>query len=151
MPNLSELYQEMILDHNKSPHNFGTLPDANRSALGHNPLCGDQMTLYLHLGEDGRIESIAFQGKGCAIFKASASMMTDAVKGKSADEALTLFHRVHGVMTGPPDEKPDTAGLGKLAVFAGVREYPARVKCAALAWRTLESALTRSESPAKTE
>lgn len=151
MSNLSELYQEMILDHNKSPHNYGSLPDANRSAIGHNPLCGDQMTLYLHVGAEDRIESIAFQGRGCAIFKASASMMTDAVKGKSIDEALSLFRRVHDVMTGPPDVKPDTSGLGKLAVFAGVREFPVRVKCAALSWRALESALSRSEAPAKTE
>jgi nitrogen fixation NifU-like protein len=151
MSHLKDLYQEVILDHNRSPRNFGTLPDANRSAIGHNPLCGDQMTLYVHLAENGTIESIAFQGKGCAIFKASASLMTEAVKGKPERVALELFHVFHEILTGPPDLKPDMKSLGKLAVFSGVREFPARVKCATLAWHTLESALTRAEQPASTE
>lgn len=148
---LKDLYQEVILDHNKAPRNFGTLPDANRSAIGHNPLCGDQMTLYVHVGENGTIESIAFQGKGCAIFKASASLMTESVKGKSEASALELFHKFHEVLTGPPDQQADMKSMGKLAVFSGVREFPARVKCATLAWHTLESALTRADQPASTE
>ena len=152
MDGLSELYQEVILDHNRAPHNYRRLPNANRTALGHNPLCGDQLTLYMDL-EEGVIEDVSFLGAGCAISKASASIMTDALKGKTVEEAEALFARFHDLLTGPPDvkaAKADTAGLGKLAVFAGVREFPVRVKCATLAWHTAQSAL-HGESSASTE
>ncbi len=150
MTALTDLYQEVILDHNKTPRNFGVLPDANRSAVGHNPLCGDQLVLQLKL-EDGAIAGIAFQGKGCAISKASASLMTEAVKGKTVEEAERLFQRFHELLTGPPDVKADARSLGKLAVFSGVREVPVRVKCATLSWHTLEKALSGSDTPASTE
>lgn len=139
---LKALYQEVILDHNKSPRNFRAMEGANRSALGHNPLCGDQLTLYVKVDDD-TIRDIAFQGKGCAISKASASLLTESVKGKTTADAEALFTRFHELLTGPPDVKADTQGkvLGKLTVFAGVREFPVRVKCATLAWHTLHSAL----------
>lgn len=140
MTDLAELYQELILDHNRAPRNFGTIPDPNRKALGHNPLCGDQFTVFAKV-EDGVVREVVFQGKGCAISKASASLMTEAVKGKTVAEAEALFGRFHELVTAPPHTKADTKGLGKLAVFAGVREYPARVKCASLAWHTLHAAL----------
>ncbi len=143
MADLKELYQEVILDHNKAPRNFRALPDADRTAVGHNPLCGDQLTVYLKIA-DGKISDLAFQGKGCAISKASASLMTEALKGKSVDEAESLFGKFHDLLTGPPDVKAEeriTKGLGKLAVFSGVREFPVRVKCATLCWHTLKSAL----------
>lgn len=144
MTDLAELYQQVILDHNRSPRNFGTIPDPNRKALGHNPLCGDQLTVFLRV-EDGVVREVAFQGKGCAISKASASLMTEAVKGKTEAEAEALFGRFHDLLTGPPDVKGDASGLGKLAVFSGVREFPARVKCATLAWHTLHTALEGQE------
>ncbi len=150
MTELRDLYQEVILDHNKSPHNYREMADASRIALGHNPLCGDKMKLYVRI-EDDRVADVAFQGSGCAISKASASIMTDAVKGKTLAEAEALYGRFHDLLTGPPDVKADGAGLGKLAVFAGVREFPARVKCATLAWHTLESALKGEQIVAKTE
>ncbi len=146
----AELYQELILDHNRTPRNFGVLTDANRSAVGHNPLCGDQLVVQLKV-EDDRIVSVAFQGKGCAISKASASLMTEAVKGTTVSEAETLFRLFHDLLTGPPDVRADGKGLGKLAVFAGVREFPVRVKCATLSWHTLDKALSGSDSPATTE
>jgi nitrogen fixation NifU-like protein len=150
MSQLTDLYQEVILDHNKSPRNFGTLPDANHTALGHNPLCGDQLTVYAKV-EDGVIRQISFIGKGCAISKASASLMTEALKGKSESDAEQLFTRFHDLLTGPPDVKADGKGLGKLAVFSGVREFPVRVKCATLAWHTLKQALSGSPAVASTE
>jgi nitrogen fixation NifU-like protein len=150
MSDLSDLYQEVILDHNRRPRNFGTLTDATRIANGHNPLCGDKLKLYLKLSGD-RIESIMFEGSGCAISKASASLMTDAVKGHSKVEALELFDRFHQVVTTPMDETIDEESVGKLAVLAGVREYPARVKCASLAWHTLKAALEGADEPVKTE
>ena len=116
------------------------MADASRIALGHNPLCGDKMKLYVRI-EGDRIADVAFQGSGCAISKASASIMTDAVKGKTLAEAEALYGKFHDLLTGPPDVKADGAGLGKLAVFSGVREFPARVKCATLAWHTLETIL----------
>lgn len=140
MADLRELYQEVILDHNRAPRNFHAIPDADHSAVGRNPLCGDQLTVYLKLAED-RIADVAFEGKGCAISKASASLMTDALKGKTVAEAETLFGRFHDLLTGPPDVKGDAKGLGKLAVFSGVREFPVRVKCATLCWHTFKSAL----------
>jgi nitrogen fixation protein NifU and related proteins len=150
MTALRDLYQEVILDHNKSPHNYREMADATRLALGHNPLCGDKLKLYVKI-EGDRIADVAFQGSGCAISKASASIMTDAIKGSTVEEAETLYGKFHELLTGPSDVKADGAGLGKLAVFSGVREFPARVKCATLAWHTLESALKNQEQVAKTE
>ncbi len=149
MTALSDLYQEVILDHNKTPRNFRTVEGATHSGLGHNPLCGDQLALYVKV-EDGVIRDIGFQGKGCAISKASASLMTEAVKGKTIEEAEALFARFHDLLTGPPDVKADARSFGKLAVFSGVREFPARVKCATLSWHTLHTALSGG-SPASTE
>ncbi|HEX7616728.1 MAG TPA: SUF system NifU family Fe-S cluster assembly protein [Thermoanaerobaculia bacterium] len=150
MTDLRDLYQEVILDHNKSPRNYREMADASRIALGHNPLCGDKMKLYVRI-EGDRIADVAFQGSGCAISKASASIMTDTVKGKTLAEAGTLYGQFHELLTGPPDVKTDGAGLGKLAVFSGVREFPARVKCATLAWHTLQTALKNQQEVAKTE
>jgi nitrogen fixation NifU-like protein len=150
MQDLHDLYQEVILDHNKRPRNYGPLPDATQSAKGHNPLCGDRLTLALKIVGD-RIESVAFEGSGCAISKASASLMTDEVKGRTIDEATALFDRFHQMVTTPIDQPVDEGALGKLAVLAGVREFPARVKCASLAWHTLKAALTNAQEPAKTE
>jgi nitrogen fixation protein NifU and related proteins len=138
MSDLRDLYQEVILEHSKAPRNFHDLADANHKAEGFNPLCGDQYTVFLHMDGD-KVRDISFQGAGCAISKASASMMTQIVKGKSREEAEKLFARFHGLVTG--QEPPKTGeDLGKLAVFAGVSEYPARVKCATLAWHTLHAA-----------
>jgi nitrogen fixation NifU-like protein len=150
MSDLTELYQEVILDHNKRPRNFGVLPDATHRALGHNPLCGDKLTLYLQIDGD-RIAGVSFEGSGCAISKASASLMTDAVKGQSIDDVTAMFDAFHKMVTTPIDEPVDESKVGKLAVLAGVREFPARVKCASLAWHTLKAALTSSPLPAKTE
>jgi nitrogen fixation protein NifU and related proteins len=148
MSDLRELYQQVILDHNRKPRNFRTLPDANRTSEGFNPLCGDQIKLYLKV-EDGLIKEAAFQGAGCAISKASASMMTASVVGKPVAEAEALFHRVHAMLT---EESNGGAGeLGKLAIFAGVREFPSRIKCATLAWHTLLAALRGAAEPVSTE
>lgn len=140
MSELSELYQEVILDHSKAPHNFRALMGAGRKAEGYNPLCGDQITIYLKLSGD-TIRDISFEGKGCAISKASASIMTDAVKNKSRREVQGLYDQFHQLVTGPPGQTVDEATLGKLAAFSGVCEFPTRVKCAILAWHTLRSAL----------
>ncbi len=140
MSELSELYQEVILDHNRRPRNFRTIEHPSHRAQGHNPLCGDRLSLYLQV-DDGQISDVAFQGSGCAISKASASLMTDAVKGHSVAEAQQLFERFHRMVTTPPDQPVES--LGKLAVLAGVREFPVRVKCASLAWHTLKAALDR--------
>jgi nitrogen fixation NifU-like protein len=147
---LNELYQEVILDHNRKPRNFRKLAGANRTARGHNPLCGDQITLYLML-EEGVIADVAFEGLGCAISKASASLMTAAVKGKSVAEAAALFEDFHEMVTGAPGAPIDAGRLGKLAAFSGVSEFPARVKCATLAWHTLKGALEAREEPISTE
>ena len=133
---LRDLYQEVILDHNRRPRNFGTLPDANRSAEGNNPLCGDRVTVYLRV-EDDRVRGISFQGSGCAISTASASLMTEALRGRTVAEAHALFDGFRALVT----QGTDAGELGKLAVFTGVREFPIRVKCATLAWHTLEAAL----------
>ena len=140
MSELSELYQQVILDHNKKPRNFRKLESANHSAEGFNPLCGDQLTVYLNL-EDDAVKEISFEGSGCAISKAAASMMTQAVKGKSKQEAEQLFTEFHGMVTGELDEEATTNGLGNLKIFSGVREFPVRVKCASLPWHTLHAAL----------
>lgn len=150
MSDLRELYQEVILDHSKRPRNFRKIEDANRHSEGYNPLCGDRVTLYLNL-EDGVVQDISFQGSGCAISTASASMLTESLKGKTIAQAEALFQRFHELVTGPPDETPDVEGLGKLAVFAGVREFPIRVKCASLPWHTLRAALAGEDKPVSTE
>ena len=144
MSELSELYQQVILDHNKKPRNFRKLESANHSAEGYNPLCGDHLTVYLDL-EDGAVKEIAFEGSGCAISKAAASMMTQAVKGKSKEQAEELFSEFHSMVTGELDEETQENSLGNLKIFAGVREFPVRVKCATLAWHTLHAALNNEE------
>ena len=142
MSELSDLYQEVILDHNRRPRNFHALAGASHGAEGYNPLCGDRLTLYLKVDGD-TIEEVSFEGAGCAISKASASMMTDALKGRSIAEADALFDRFHRMVTTPPSEPVED--LGKLSAFAGVREFPVRVKCASLAWHTLKAALSREQ------
>lgn len=146
MADLDDLYQEVILDHNKSPRNFRVMAEANRKSEGYNPLCGDHVTVYLRL-EDGLIRDISFQGSGCAISKASASIMTAELKGKSEGEAQSLFDNVHKMLTG----EAGSEGAGKLAILSGVCKFPARVKCASLAWHTLHAALTGDTQPATTE
>ena len=141
MDELRELYQATILDHNRSPRNFGELETANRKADGDNPVCGDKLTVHLEVDEEGRVQDIRFFGKGCAISTASASLMTEFVKGHSKEEIGETFERFHELVAGNPNETVDGEGLGKLAVFSGVREYPVRVKCATLAWHTLRAAL----------
>jgi nitrogen fixation NifU-like protein len=148
MADLRDLYQEVILEHSKQPRNFRHLEDANRQAEGYNPLCGDQFTVFLHMDGDS-IRDISFQGSGCAISKASASMMTQAVKGRSRAEAQRLFGRFHDLVTGHAAEGAED--VGKLAVFSGVSEFPVRVKCATLAWHTLQSALAGKEEAVSTE
>lgn len=147
---LVELYQQMILDHGKRPRNFGAMPDAERNADGHNPLCGDRCSVHLDLDDDGdRIERITFDGQGCAISTASASLMTEAVKGRTVKEAADLFERLHHLVTdGSGADDPD---LGKLAVFAGVSQFPMRVKCATLAWHTLLAAFEDNKDTVRTE
>ncbi len=149
MTDLQELYQQVILDHNKSPRNFGALENA-ASAEGFNPLCGDSIKLYLVVN-DGMVEDLRFEGSGCAISKASASIMTTLVKGKSVSEAQKMFDVFHNLVTEGADAGNDSVELGKMAVFEGVREFPARVKCASLAWHTLHNALLGKESVASTE
>ncbi len=150
MSDLSDLYQEVILDHYKRPRNFRRLEEANRKAEGHNPLCGDEITVYLQVDGDV-IKDVSFEGAGCAISKASASMMTAALKGRTRAEAETLFEKFHEMVTGHRDGTADPAGLGKLEVFCGVSEFPVRVKCASLAWHTLRAALEGSGATVSTE
>ena len=144
MSELSDLYQEVILEHNKNPRNFREMETANRTADGTNPLCGDALRVYLDL-EGEQIKDVAFKGSGCAISKASASMMTQAVKGKSKEEAEILFDEFHRMVTGNLDTETEENHLGKLKIFAGVLEFPARVKCASLSWHTLHAALNEEE------
>ena len=141
MSELSDLYQEVILDHNRKPRNFRVIDPATSSQEGYNPLCGDRLTLYLKL-TDGTISDVSFEGAGCAISKASASMMTDAVKGRTTAEADALFQRFHRMVTTPPDCPVED--MGKLSSLAGVREFPVRVKCASLAWHTLKAAMSQT-------
>jgi len=150
MSELGDLYQEVILDHNRRPRNFHELTGANRKAEGYNPLCGDRLTLYLRV-EEGVIRDVGFLGAGCAISKASASMMTEALKGKSEKEAEKIFEAFHRMVTGTANGDFDPADLGKLAIFEGVREFPVRVKCASLAWHTLRAALAASDEFVTTE
>ncbi len=147
---LRDLYQEMLLDHHKRPRNFGKLQAANRRADGYNPLCGDKVTIYLLMRGDV-IEDIAFEGGGCAICTASCSLMTELLKGKTDGDAETLFGRFHDLVTSEPNSTVDTKTLGKLAIFAGVREFPVRIKCATLAWHTLRAALKQSDEIVTTE
>ena len=147
MPDLHDLYQETIIDHSKRPRNKGALEQATHSADGYNPLCGDRVTVQLKI-ENGRVAAVGFQGVGCAISTASASLMTDAVKGKTAEEAEQTFEKFHDLLT---LDLPPASDLGKLTVFSGVREYPMRVKCATLAWHTLRAALRGAQQPVSTE
>ena len=149
MSELSELYQQVILDHNKKPRNFKELEGANRVSEGFNPLCGDQLTVYM-LMDEGVVKDLSFVGTGCAISKAAASMMTQAVKGKTRGEAQALFGEFHRMVTGELDEEREPNQLGRLTIFAGVRDYPARVKCASLPWHTMRAAL-EGEDTATTE
>jgi nitrogen fixation protein NifU and related proteins len=144
MSELSDLYQEVILDHNKNPRNFREIANANFKADGNNPLCGDALRVYVEV-EDGKVKDVAFKGSGCAISKASASMMTQTVKGKTKEEAEKMFGEFQKMVTGELDVDADENNLGKLKIFAGVLEFPARVKCASLSWHTLHAALTGEE------
>ncbi len=150
MTDLRELYQEVILDHTRKPRNFGVLEGASSEAQGFNPLCGDSVTVYLTT-DGGIVRDVRFQGQGCAISTASASLMTEAIKGKPVEEVQELFERFHSVVTGPPGEPVDLEAIGKLAVLAGVREFPMRVKCASLAWHTMKSALSGTHDTVTTE
>jgi nitrogen fixation NifU-like protein len=150
MSDLSQLYQEVILDHNKSPRNFRKCDSCNHKSEGYNPLCGDHLWIYIDL-ENDRIKDISFQGNGCAISKSSASLMTSILKGKTKKEAEELFNVFHQVVTSKIGEEIDLSALGKLAVFSGVRDYPARVKCASLAWHTMLNALKEKENLTITE
>jgi nitrogen fixation NifU-like protein len=146
MSELRDLYQEVILDHSRRPRNSGALDAPARCAQGHNPLCGDRVTVYVRLADDGdAIGSVCFEGKGCAISTASASLMTEAVRGKSCAQAEALFQHFHEVITAPTDAPVQLEGLGKLVALAGVRDYPMRVKCASLAWHTLRAALREQQ------
>lgn len=140
MSDLRDLYQEVILDHNKRPRNFHAIEQPSHTAEGYNPLCGDRLNLYVKV-EGDVITDVGFQGSGCAISKASASLMTDAIKGRTVEEARALFSRFHRMVTTPPETAVED--MGKLSVLAGVREFPVRVKCASLAWHTLKAALER--------
>lgn len=144
MSELSDLYQEVILDHNKNPRNFREIEGADRKADGNNPLCGDALRVYVAMNGD-EISDVSFKGSGCAISKASASMMTQAVKGKTKEDAETLFNEFHDMVTGGLDADKDENHLGKLKIFSGVLEFPARVKCASLSWHTLHAALAGDE------
>jgi len=148
MSDLRDLYQEVIFDHNRNPRNFGKLADANHQAEGFNPLCGDRLTLYLKVDAEGIIQEVAFDGTGCAISVASASLMTEALRGKPVAEAEGLFQAFHDLLTDGHGHEVD---LGKLKVLEGVKAYPSRIKCATLAWHTLDSALHDEDETASTE
>lgn len=150
MSELSDLYQEVILDHNKSPRNYRKCETCNHDAEGYNPLCGDHIWVYIDL-EGDTIKDISFQGSGCAISKSSASLMTSMLKGKTKQEAEDMFNKFHDVVTSKIGSEQDLSSLGKLAVFSGVRDYPSRVKCASLAWHTMINALKEEKSSASTE
>jgi nitrogen fixation NifU-like protein len=150
MSELRELYQQVILDHNRAPRNFRALLHPTGTAEGYNPLCGDRITVELEV-DGGVIRDLAFQGSGCAISKASASMMTAALKGRTLAEAADMFERFHRMVTAEPRDDEAVEGLGRLAVFAGVREFPGRIKCATLPWHTVRAALGRAPEPVSTE
>ncbi len=145
---LMELYQEVIMEHNRNPRNYGVLANANRAAAGFNPLCGDKINLKLHIDSENKITAVMFEGSGCAISIASASLLTETLRGKTVAEAYTLFEQFHALLTGHPTEG---IPLGKLAVFAGVNAFPTRVKCATLAWHTLKAALLNNNTTVSTE
>jgi len=142
----NQLYQEVILDHNRKPRNWGALPGASHRAEGHNPLCGDHVVLTLSVGEGGTVDALGFEGEGCAICKASASMMTTAVKGRSVDDAESMVRQFRDMATGKLDPEREAHMLGRLKVFAGVKDLPSRVKCAILPWHTLHAALNNDAS-----
>lgn len=151
MSELMDLYQEVILDHNRKPRNYGPLADSDSSAEGNNPLCGDELQVFLKMDGD-RVEDVRFEGSGCAISTASASLMTEAIRGKTISEIEDLFEGFHELLTGDPSVTAQAdAELGKLAVFSGVREFPVRVKCATLAWHTLQAALKGRAKSVSTE
>jgi nitrogen fixation NifU-like protein len=150
MSALNELYQQVILDHNRKPRNYRVMAEADRVATGDNPLCGDKIEVFVRLNGD-RIEDVSFQGSGCAISQSSASLMTTSVMGKSIDEALELFSKFHEMVTSEVDSHIDKEGLGKLRAFGGVREFPSRVKCANLSWHTLRAALSSGVDRVTTE
>jgi nitrogen fixation protein NifU and related proteins len=150
MNDLADLYQEVILDHSRHPRNFGADETANRTAKGNNPLCGDRITLYLRLGDDGRIEDAKFEAKGCAISVASASMMTGIIKGKTPDEAKALFERFHRLVTGAAGPGDDE-GMAELAALSGVKAFPTRIKCATLPWHAMTAALDQTAEEVRTE
>ncbi len=152
MDGLRDLYQEVIFDHNRTPRNFHKLAGANRQAEGFNPLCGDQLTVYLKVDDRGVIEDVSFEGRGCAISTASASLMTETLKGKTVQQADTLFENFHRLVTATgADAAAPAADLGKLQVLTGVRDYPSRVKCATLAWHTVQAALKNAATTVSTE
>lgn len=155
MSDLRELYQEVILDHSKRPRNFGKPAEINHMAQGHNPLCGDRVTVYLDLASDGRVKDVTFEGSGCAISMASASIMTEMLKGKTLDEAKALFEKFHGVVTGEQEaggaDGTDSLDLDRLEALSGVREFPMRVKCATLAWHTFLAAIEDRRDKVVTE
>jgi len=148
---LRDLYQQVIVDHNKSPRNFGKLDSFNHEADGYNPLCGDRLHVYLNVNDTGIIENVSFEGEGCAISVASASLMTDALKGTPVADFQQRFEGFQHMVTSDLDEEPDTGVMGKLAVLSGVREFPSRIKCASLCWHTMKSAIEDSSKVAKTE
>ena len=141
MYDLEDLYQEIVMDHNRRPRNFKKLENAQRTAEGFNPLCGDQISLYVNVDDDGVIEDIGFEGAGCAISKATASMMTEAIKGKNVDKAEEIFEAFRHMLTRKPEEEYDYELLGDLEILQGVSQFPTRIKCATLSWHTLNSAL----------
>ena len=151
MFDLRDLYQQVIVDHNKSPRNFGKLEFFNHEADGYNPLCGDRLHVYLNVNDEGLIEDVSFEGEGCAISVASASLMTDTLKGRPVSEFQQKFEGFQHMVTADLDETPDEEALGKLAVLSGVREFPSRIKCASLCWHTMKSAIENADEPAKTE
>ncbi len=150
MSDLQDLYQELIIDHNKRPRNRRELQSPDHKAQGYNPLCGDRVTVFIKV-QDDQVTEVTFEGSGCAISTASASLMTEALKGKTLTEAKALFKRFHGLVTGQTEETQEGPGLGKLEVFSGVCRYPARVKCATLAWHTVNAALADSGQVVSTE
>ena len=151
MFDLGDLYQQVIIDHTKSPRNFGKLEPCSHDAEGFNPLCGDQLHVYLQINDNNIIEDVKFEGQGCSISTASASLMTQALKGKPVSEFERLFEAFHNMATADMSEAPDEETLGKLAVLAGVKEFPARIKCATLCWHTLKAAIEDGDKVAKTE
>lgn len=146
-----ELYQQVILEHNKKPRNFHEMPDATHFAEGYNPLCGDHLKVYIKVSKDNVIDEVSFVGDGCAISKASASMMTTSLKGKSVEEAKVLFEQFHALVKGNLKPDTDPNNLGKLAIFSGIWHYPARVKCASLGWHTVKGALDKTDKAVSTE